>query len=191
MMTEYDEKAEIREAQINALLDGELGEEEVKALRQAAESDPVLAQAIIDAHALQAGLDELEIERAPDSLRRRLAEIPGTHKGWSRPGKARRWFGMPRWVPAGALAAVPVLVIAMVMMQPGGVITPDEPEYTEAEILKARQEVALAFAYLDRIGQRTGRQIESELAEELGSEITKNISRYMPYTHHSEQEESS
>ncbi|HKJ16557.1 MAG TPA: hypothetical protein VJ984_04345 [Xanthomonadales bacterium] len=186
-MTDHNNINETWEARINDLLDGELGEDEVAELKREAETNAALAQAIIDAHALQARLDDLQIERAPESLRTRLAEIPDTERPLPEPRKAGSWFGLPRWIPAGALAAIPVLVIAMTMMRS----QPQGPEYTEAEILKAQQEVAIAFAYLDRIGQRAGQQIESELAKELSSGITENVSRYMPYTNHTEQEESS
>lgn len=180
------------ETRINELLDGELDPQQVAELRREAENNARLAQDIIDAYALQARLDELDVERAPDSLRAKLAGISGSERK-----QPVHWFGLPRWVPMGALAAVPVLVIAMVMMQPQPQSQaqpqsqPGAPEYTEAEILQARQDVMTAFAYLDRIGSRTGHHIESELAEELSRGVTKNVSRYIPYTNASEQEENS
>ena len=189
VMSEHDEMNENWEARINAMLDGELDQQEMAELKREAEDNAELARAIVEAYALQASLDELHVERAPDSLRAKLAAIPTTARKQS-----ARWFGMPRWVPAGAMAAIPLLVIAMVMMQPDPASGPErtaQPEFTEAEIRKAREEVMIAFAYLDRIGERTGKHIESELAEELGSSVTENISRYMPYTGNSEQEESS
>lgn len=177
---------EHREARINALLDGELDQQEAAALRREAEHDPALAAAIVEAHALRAMLDELEIERAPASLRARLKRIPKTESA----GR-RRWLGMPTWVPIGAMAAVPLLVLAMVMMSQSPRGGPEQPEYTEAEILQARQDLLTAFAYLDRVGERTGRQIEGALAEELSSGVSDNVAKYMPFTHQSEQEEGS
>lgn len=190
-MSKQDNINETWEVRINALLDGELNPQEVEALKSEAQHDADLAQAIIDAYALQSGLDELEIERAPASLRSRLAEIPGAEKKQSAEKKQpTHWFGMPRWVSAGALAAVPLLVIAMVMMQSQPELA-EQPEFTEAEILQARQDVIVAFAYLDRIGDRAGRQIESEISEELSSGVNRNVTRYMPYTNNSLQEETS
>lgn len=90
-MNEHDDMSEHWEARINALLDGELDQKEVAALKREAERDARLAQAIIDAHALQARFDELEIERAPASLRAQLAKIPRAEKQQS-----PRWFGFPR-----------------------------------------------------------------------------------------------
>lgn len=170
------------EARINALLDGELDARESAALKREAEENQALAQAIVDAYALQARLDQLEIERAPASLSARLARIPKTES------KARKsWFGMPRWAPVGAIAAIPLVVIAMVMMQS----EPEVPEYTEAEILQATQDVRTAFAYLDRIGARAAREIEAELAKELRSGVNDNVTKHMPFTNHSRKEENS
>lgn len=174
------------EARINALLDGELDAQEVAALKREAERNEALAQAIVEAYSLQARLDELEIEPAPASLREKLARIPKTESA-----HGRRWLGMPKWVPVGAMAAVPLLVVAMVMMTQSPTVGPEQPEYTEAEILQARQDVLTAFAYLERVGERTGRQIEGELAEELSSGVNDNVARYMPFTNQSEQEDKS
>ncbi len=181
-MTERKELNEQWEARINALLDGELDAEETAELQREAESNAGLAQAIVEAYRLQAMMDQLEIERAPASLRAKLSRIPQTESAAD-----RRWFGMPRWLPVGAVAAVPLLVIAVVMMQSG----PRQRDYTEAEVLQARQDVLTAFAYLDRVGERAGRVIEGELAKEFSDGVNDNVSRYMPFTHQSEQEEKS
>jgi hypothetical protein len=186
-MSKHDEINESWEARINALLDGELDEQAAAALKQEAEHNQALARAIVDAHALQARIDELEIERAPATLRARLARISKTESA-----SRRRWLGMPRWVPAGALAAVPLLVIAMVMMQ----ATPEpadaiQREYSEAEVLQARQDLITALAYLDRVGERAGRQIASDLSRELRNGVNARVAEHMPFTHQSEQEDSS
>lgn len=181
-MSRKDTIDEHWEARINALLDGELAEDEIAALKAEAEHNRALARAIVDAHAVQAMIEDLEIERAPASLRKKLSRIPRTESAGN-----RTWLGMPGWAPVGAMAAIPLVVIAMVMMQPG----PSQPEYTQAEVLRARQEVLTAFAYLDRIGERTGRKIENELAEELSDSVNDTVGRYMPFTHQSEQEEES
>lgn len=182
-MSGKDERQERWEAQINALLDGELSKAEVAELKREAEGNQTLAQAIIDAHALQAGLENLRVERAPASLRAKLRKIPRTEGG-----TPRRWFGMPRWVPAGAMAAVPLLVVAMVMMTS----SPEpQPEYSRAEVLQAREDLMVAFSYIDRIGSRAGEHIEAELSKELRGGVTDNVARYMPFTHQSQEEETS
>jgi len=181
-MSNHDDNKEHWEPRINALLDGELDEQEAAALKREAEQDQVLAQAIIDAYALQSALDRLELEHAPASLRRRLARIPKTESA----GR-KRWLGMPRWAPVGALAAIPLAVIAMVMMTG----TPPKPKYSQAEILQARQDVITALAYLDRIGERTGLEIKGELAKEFSSGVNDNVAKHMPFANRSEQEEKS
>lgn len=186
-MSNQEHSNEHWEARINALLDGELDKAEAAALKKEAEQDQALARAIVEAYALKARLEELEIERAPASLRKRLADIPR-----SEAPESKRWFGMPRWVPLGAMAAVPLAVIAMVMMQAGPVGPgPQAPKYTEQEILQARQDLHTAFAYLDRINDRAAREIRSELADELSDGVNDNVTKHMPFTHSSEQEENS
>ena len=113
-MSNQSQIDEDMEERINALLDGELDESEAAALKRDAEKDQALARAIVDAYALRAQLDELEIERAPASLRARLAKIPKTESAGG-----NSWFGLPRWIPLGAMAAIPLAVVAMVMMQSG------------------------------------------------------------------------
>ena len=189
-MSNNEHSNEHWEARINALLDGELDEAEAAALKQEAEHDQALARAIVEAYALQARLDQLEVERAPASLRKRLADIPKMEAP-----ERKRWFGMPRWVPVGAMAAVPLAVIAMVMMQSGptGPVGPGQqaPEYTQQEIMQAQQDLRTAFAYLDRINDRAAREIRAELADELSDGVNDNVTEHMPFTHSSEQEENS
>lgn len=145
------------DAQINALLDGELDDAQADALKAAAEQDPVLARAIIEAYELQQLMAALPEERAPDSLREKLQRIPADHAPRAALSKspARRWtWFQPRWVMA--LAAVP-LVIAIGVHQSG----PRAP--SEAELAQARQDLALAFSYLQRASQVTGREIEHSI----------------------------
>lgn len=175
------------EAQINALLDGELGPKEAAALRQEAEHNSTLARAIVDAYALQSSLDALEVERAPDSLRARLAEIPRREAA-----PRSNWFGMPRWVAAGAMAALPLAVVAMLMMQaPENGPAPQQPEFTQEQIEQATRDVQTAFAYLDRIGERTGLEIHGQLAKELSHGVNDNVADHMPFTSRSKREENS
>lgn len=181
-MSNHDQEFDSRwEAQINALLDGELDEQSTAVLKAAAAANPELAQAIIEAHRLHASLEQLRIERAPASLRRKLKRIPRSES------RRRRWLGIPRWAAVGAVAAIPLVVIAMVMMQSSG----GPGRYTEAEIRQAREDLALAFSYIDRIGQRAGEHMRGELAKELRSSVTDNVARHMPFTHQSQEENNS
>lgn len=162
------------EAQINALLDGELDEESTTALKRAAEEDRQLARSIIEAFELQRDMEQLRVEPAPASLRRKLRRIPREHR--------TRWQP-PRWAWAPALAAVPLLVISITLMQPR--------QPTDAEIQQARHDLAVAFSYIDKVGSRTGNVLGNVLSTELQHSVTDNISEHIPYTDHSEKESNS
>ena len=160
-MNEYDTKYDGKwEKQINALLDGELNEADADELKSEATDDRELARAIVEAYQLQQAMDEIHVERAPASLNKRLLAIPSEHK------TLISWL-QPRW--AMALAAIPLVIITLTVMQP------DTP--SEAEIVQARQDLALAFAYLDRAGQMTGREIESKVGNTMSDAIAGSVIR--------------
>jgi anti-sigma factor RsiW len=162
------------EDRINALLDGELDATEAEQLRAAAGDDPALARAIIDAYQLKQALEAIPTERAPDSLRRRLAAIPQQerrqHRRIARPAWAEsRWFG-PAWMTA--LAAVPLLVIALAVWAPQQTRT-SEPSL--AEINQARQELAVALAYLGKVGRMTNQEIGETVNAEMQETVNENM----------------
>ncbi len=158
-MNEYDEKWE---DQINALLDGELSAADAELLKEEASDDRDLARAIVEAYQLQQVMDTIHVERAPDSLSKRLRAIP-------RQNRARPVFSLlqPRW--AMALAAVPLMLISVSLMQP------DTP--SEADIAQARQDIAIAFAYLDKAGVMTRREIESTVGHTMANAVTGSVNR--------------
>ena len=158
-MNEYDEK---REDLINALMDGELSATDAQLLKAEASDDRELARAIIEAYQLQQEMDAIDVERAPDSLRKRLRAVP-------RENRPAPVFSLlqPRW--AMALAAIPLMVIVVSLMQP------DTP--SASEVAKARQEMALAFAYLDKAGAITGREIESRVGHTMADAVTGSVNR--------------
>ena len=158
-MNKYDEKWEDR---INALLDGELSADEADLLKAKASDDHKVAQAIIEAYQLQQAMDTVHVERAPDSLRKRLHSIPRRHRD-----KPVFSLFQPRW--AAALAAIPLVLISYSLMQPK---TP-----TDAEIAQARQDLVIAFAYLDKAGRFTGREIESVVGNTMSEAIAGSAIR--------------
>lgn len=158
-MNEYDEKWE---DQINALLDGELSAADAELLKTEATDDRELARAIIEAYQLQQAMDSVKVERAPGSLRKRLRAIPAEQ----RPNPAFRLF-QPRWVTA--LASIPLVIIAISLMQP------DSP--SESDLAQARQDMALAFAYLDRAGVITAREIESTVGQTMANAVTHSVNK--------------
>lgn len=128
---------------------------------------------------------QLGVEKAPRSLTQRLHRIPreqGYEVGWRRllPPAV-----LPRWVLAPTLAAAVVAV--------GVVLTlPRQP--SEVEVLQARQQLALAFHYIDKAGVITGQEIQSvlggKLREELRDPVKENLSKHFPFTVPSLEEES-
>lgn len=171
MTADNRDELSAREAQINALLDNELDETSAAALKQAAEQDHELARAIIEAYQLQRGMDSVGIEQAPASLRRKLRAIPGKNR-------RRQW--PRRWVMTAAMASIPLLVIGLVLLQPR--------HPSRAEVEQARQDLAVAFTYIDKVGLMTSEQIQQVLGTELRRDVTGNISKYIPFTEQSRKE---
>lgn len=163
-MTERDDKTlNMTEERINALLDGELDNEQAEQLKQEAMSDQELARSIIEAYQLQRAMEGIRVERAPASLRRKLRRIPR---------EQRPAYLQPAWVTA--FAVVPLLIVAIALMQPGE-MQPREP--TAAEVAQARQELAVAFAYIDRVSARAGNEIQSELSGEMTDAVAGSVFR--------------
>jgi anti-sigma factor RsiW len=158
-MKEFEDKWEDR---INALLDGELSASDAESLKTEASSDQELARAIVEAYQLQQAMDSIRVERAPNSLRKRLRAIPREH----RQKTSLSWL-QPRW--AMALAVIPLVIIAVSTMQP------DRP--SDREIAQARQDLAIAFAYLDKAAAITSREIESKVGQTMADAVTDSVDR--------------
>lgn len=128
---------------------------------------------------LEALLEQLEIEQAPPGLTRRLYRIP-----LDEAGQGRWWQKLlapqPRWVLAPALAAA-VLVLGIVL------IMPRQP--SEDEIRQARQDLAVAFSYIERAGVVTGQEIHSAIGGELHRTVKENLSKHIPFTEQFRKEE--
>ena len=158
-MNTYDEKWE---EQINALLDGELSSADAELLKVEASDDRDLARAIIEAYQLQTAMDAVHVERTPDSLRKRLRAIPRQYR-------TTPMFNIfqPRWI--AAFAVIPLVFTVFSLMQPN---TP-----SAQEIEKARYDLAITFAYLDKAGQFTGREIESTVGNTMSDAIAGSVIR--------------
>lgn len=157
------------EEAINALLDGELDDGEAEQLKAAATRDQALARAIIEAYQLQQALASIPQERAPASLQRKLAAIPSQQKALRRAENRVSWF-QPRWM--GALAAVPVLVVAAALISQK-VMQPEVP--TQAEIHQAQQELAVALTYLGKVGRMTNQEIGETVNDEMQEAVNDNM----------------
>jgi hypothetical protein len=133
--------------------------------------------------AIGAMLAQLEIEQAPASLTRRLMRIPDEERAgkrswirWLSPGRA------PGWLLAPAMAAIPLLVLAVLLSQPS------RPSAEEVE--QARHQLAIAFTYIDKAGFRTGHEIQAVLGDELRHSVKEPLSRHIPFTTQSHKEDS-
>ncbi len=171
MTSKYVDDLSAWESQVNALLDSELDEASTEALKLAASEDHELARAIIEAYQLQRSMDSISIEQAPASLKRKLRYIPRNNRHSQAPR---------RWVMTTAVASIALLTIGLVLMQPR--------QPSQADVEQARQDLAVAFRYIDRIGNMTGDRIHSVLASQLRSGVTGNISKHFPFTEQSPKE---
>ena len=130
---------------------------------------------------IDAMMEQLTVEKAPASLSRRLKRIPRDQRrkdnrwSWLRPGQ------FPRWAMAPAFAAIPLLVLAVVLMQ--------SRQPSPADVEQARQDLAIAFAYLDKVGYRTGNEIQTVLGGELRHSVKDTLSEHIPFTEQSRKEE--
>jgi hypothetical protein len=131
-------------------------------------------------------MSKLTLEKAPASLSARLHRIPDEESAKQRSRKSRwSWLKagpVPKWVLAPAMAAVPLLVIVVLLMQP--------TQPSQADIEQARRDLAVAFAYLDKVGYRTGNEIQSVLGGELRHVVKGPLSEHIPFTEQSLKEES-
>jgi hypothetical protein len=129
-------------------------------------------------------LDGLEIEKAPPGLSRRLMAIPDTQPApASQPGRERKRGWLPGWLLAPVFAAAPLALFLALMMQPQ---TP-----SEVEVRQAQQDLAVAFEYIQGVGDYTGVQIHDILGAGLQRSVKEPLSRHMPYTEQSQQETTS
>jgi hypothetical protein len=134
---------------------------------------------------LDALFEQIEIEKAPASLTRRLHRIPQEQRD-----RAEWWKRLlspvqaPRWVLVPALAAA-LLVVGVFLT------VPRQP--SQDEIFQARQDLAVAFSYIDKAGALTGREIRSalggELRDELRDPVKENLSKHIPFTEQSRKED--
>jgi hypothetical protein len=135
-----------------------------------------------DERQLDALFGQLGIEKAPDSLTRRLHRIP-LEEGERRPWWRALWpEAAPRWVLAPALAAALVAVGVWLTL-------PQQP--SQQDVLQARQDLALAFHYIDKAGLITGEEIQSVLGGELRHTVKDNLTKHLPFIEKSLQEEKS
>lgn len=160
-MTKEDEQAPPEwEAQLNALVDGELDAADIEQLKMAADGDPELARAVAEAIQLRRELAALQIEAAPLSLQRKLRRIPKDQQRNERQG-----YFKPVW-----LAAAAATVLAALLLE-----RPGEQSAEAQAIARGRQDLALALAYLDRATLRASSQIALTLDDQMTLPVARNV----------------
>jgi anti-sigma factor RsiW len=155
------------EEQINALLEGDLDPQEAEALKAAATDDQMLARAIVEAYQLQRAMEYVQGEKAPASLQRKLKQIPR---------QERPAFFQPRW--AAAFAVVPLVigsVFVLKSLEPTPVQLVPAPDAEVVKLEQARQDLALAFAYIGKVSDVTSNRIGSELGGEMKDAVAGSI----------------
>ena len=139
---------------------------------------------------LDALFKQLGVEKAPPGLTRRLYRIPaeeGYAVGWR---KLLRPAAVPRWVLVPAFAAALLAIgVVLTLPEPGQQEPGLADRPSQAAVLQARQDLALAFKYIDKAGVLAGREIQSVLGEELIHPVKDNLSKHIPFTEQSLKEE--
>ncbi|MDX1571340.1 MAG: hypothetical protein R3200_12720 [Xanthomonadales bacterium] len=142
------------EERVEAYVDGELAGGELRMFEARLELDPDLRASVTSARELQSALGALPRYRCPPDMAAKVARITDT--------EPRRW---PLRV-AAAIAAAGLALGLSLGEWPGSSPEPHVaavPEEIPAdELAEAREELALALAYLDKAGAAAGREVGSQ-----------------------------
>jgi anti-sigma factor RsiW len=147
------------EQQINALIDGELGREEVAALMAAAAQEPEFRRQLETAQQLQQVLHQLPAQRAPRSLRRKLRRIGEADRN-------ERTTSIPWWRWGVIAVSIPVLLMVSIGDKPQAPST--------AEIEQGRRDLAVALGYLGRAGQKAAQEVDLSISRGVVGSIREN-----------------
>lgn len=182
-------------------VDGDLAEEEQQQLQHLAANNSDIAQELNDALALQSLLCDLPREKAPDSLKSKLSRIPDQFsitkdqvcnsinndsdhaKRPLQPDSDLSTFGAAlknfnAWLSPlnlAKFAAIPLFLI--VSLQFGPSQTTDQIGLAgsdAAELQHAKEELAIAFAYLGKTSNRTTAEIQTAMFNGIQQPVTRN-----------------
>ena len=143
------------EQRLNALLDGELDDQEIASLRVAANRDPEFAQTLEQTLALKSALGSIPKRKVPATLAQKLQAIPD-----SRTHRRSGWL---------AIAAAAMVLIAVGSWQ---LRTPADSTPNAQQLALARQDIDVTFGYLQRINRKASRRIESSVANGLNRPLS-------------------
>jgi len=146
---------------LDAFIDGDLEPDQRQVLLARASEDPALGASLANAMELQQALSGLPKLQAPASLTRKLQQIPQPLSHW-----ADNWLRRPRW----AYAAILVL-----SLMGGREIYQQHQQQLaqQAELAQARQDLALALAYLNKVNRNANTQIQLTVNEATAKPVAR------------------
>ena len=142
----YDER-------IEAFIDGELPDNEARMFAARLAGDRQLQQSVEAGLALQSALGAMPLQKCPNSVSRKVFAETGA--GWR---LNHNWT----WA-AAATAAVFAIALNLAVLSPQPV-TPAQP--SAAELAQAREDLAVAMAYLGRASNVAGREVSRQILSE-------------------------
>jgi anti-sigma factor RsiW len=143
------------DGRVEAFIDGELPDNEARMFAARLKVDRQLKQSVKDAISLQGTLRALPARKCPKSVSQQVFAQTGT--GWQ--------FGWnPGWNwAAAATAAVFAIALSLSLLSPQ-YSEPSQP--SSAELAQARQDLAIAMAYLGRASSVAGREVSRQIINE-------------------------
>lgn len=152
------------DARVEAYADGALPPDEHRRFARTLAGAPRWQRAVDQAQAVRDALHEVPVAPCPDAvvdcvLRARRADAVRPSASAERP-PARR--GRPRlgWRPALVTSALVALIVVVAFLGRPPAPAAPEPAYTEAEVEAAEAQVRWTLAYLARVGERTGQELQ-------------------------------
>ena len=127
--------------------------------------------------------EQISVERAPASLRRRLRRIPieeQQRESW--------WRRLLATSPGARWALVPALAVSLLVV---GVVLVMPRQPSEEDVMQARRDLAVAFSYIEEAGLATGQEIRSVLGTELRHSVKDNLTEHLHFTEQFRKEETS
>jgi len=134
------------QALLDALMDDELDAVGLREIENAAQGDPIRTRRLRLARIMQRALGEMGQVKTPALLHARLRSIPQKQR-------------LSRWRAWGVgLAAGLMLMMVSGLFQRGP---------SQAEVMQTRQQLAVAFAYLDKTSRRVGVDTREQITRSM------------------------
>jgi anti-sigma factor RsiW len=147
----WDEHSDLR---IDALLDGELSEDDEAVLMAEAAQDPALQAEIDAALRLKATLQSIPAPEPDPAMKQELMHRISRTTDRAPQRRVRKF--------APVASALAMITIALVLIVTDGRPTEDQYLYTEAEVEQALADVQWALGYVSHMGERAGKIVRDE-----------------------------